>query len=233
MHFAFRIIALFALYRCSPPSWPRSSPRSGVGGQTPRPPEQKTREIYVPFSDLHILLESQPKRVMLGRQEYNDLVKRAQRVPETHAPLPALWPRPTIRSPSSSSGPRSTACFPSRAGGRPARPAAGFRRRRHPERQARRSRRPDRRDAAGRLVLFVEGRGEHHLALEMVAPLETTAARQVLNFRLPRPAADSLRLTVPGDVELKSGADVISRAVDKAAGRRASSSCPPRATRRW
>ena len=51
----------------------------------------------------------------------------------------------------------------------------------------------------------------------MVAPLETTAARQVLNFRLPRPAAASLRLTVPGDVELKSGADVISRTVDKAA----------------
>ena len=54
------------------------------------PPEQKAREIYVPFSDLHILLESQPKRVMLGRQEYNDLVKRAQRAPETHAPLPAF-----------------------------------------------------------------------------------------------------------------------------------------------
>ncbi len=52
------------------------------------------------------------------------------------------------------------------------------------------------RDAGGRLVLFVEGIGRHELTLEMVAPLETTAARQVLNFRLPRPAAAKLRLTV-------------------------------------
>ena len=51
----------------------------------------------------------------------------------------------------------------------------------------------------------------------MVAPLETTAARQVLNFRLPRPAATRLRLTAPGDVEIKEGADVVSRTVDDAA----------------
>ena len=36
------------------------------------------------------------------------------------------------------------------------------------------------RDNAGRLVLFVEGLGRHELSLAMVAPLETTAARQVL-----------------------------------------------------
>ena len=60
-------------------------------------------------------------------------------------------------------------------------------------------------------MLFVEGRGRHELTLDMVAPLETTAARQVLNFRLPRPPAAKLRLTVSGDVEIKGGADVISR----------------------
>ena len=62
-----------------------------------------------------------------------------------------------------------------------------------------------------RLVLFVEGLGRHELTLEMVARLDTTAARQVLSFRLPRPPAAKLRLTAPGDVEIKEGADVVSR----------------------
>ena len=56
------------------------------------------------------------------------------------------------------------------------------------------------------------------MRLEMVAPLETTAATQVLNYRLPTPAATRLRLTVPGDVEVKSGTETVSRQVDQAAG---------------
>ena len=67
------------------------------------------------------------------------------------------------------------------------------------------------RDDAGQLVLFVEGLGRHELTLDMVARLDTTAARQVLSFRLPRPPAAKLRLTAPGDVEIKEGADVVSR----------------------
>ena len=39
----------------------------------------------------------------------------------------------------------------------------------------------------------------------------------MLNFRLPRPAAAKLRLAVPGDVEIKGGANVVSRTVDAAA----------------
>ena len=73
-------------------------------------------------------------------------------------------------------------------------------------------------NAEGRLGLFAEGKGRHELALEMVAPLETTAARQVLSFKLPRPSSARMRLSVPGDVEVKSGAEVISREVDEAAG---------------
>ena len=68
------------------------------------------------------------------------------------------------------------------------------------------------------LSLLVEGVGRHALVLEMVAPLETTAAQQMLSFRLPRAAAGRLRLTVPGDVEIRSGPDVAGRVVDHAAG---------------
>ena len=136
------------------------------------------------------------------------------------------WPRPTMRSPPSRSGPDQRPAFHRTCWRTVCTPlpldlvGVGIQTAKLDDRDA-----PIGRDAAGRLVLFVEGAGEHRLALEMVAPLETTAARQVLNFRLPRPAADSLRLTVPGDVEFGSGADVISRTVDQAAGRRASNSC--------
>ena len=69
----------------------------------------------------------------------------------------------------------------------------------------------------GRLMLLVEGKGRHELLLEMVSPLETTAARQALSFRFPYPAAAKFLLTVPGDVEVQSGATVVSRVVDQAA----------------
>ncbi len=52
----------------------------------PSEPPTKTREIYVPVSDLKVLLESEPHRVLLTRQEYDELVKKAKKTPETHVP---------------------------------------------------------------------------------------------------------------------------------------------------
>ena len=50
-----------------------------------------------------------------------------------------------------------------------------------------------------------------------VAPLQTTAARQVLNFRLPQPAAARFRLTAcPATSRSKAGPSVASRVVDDA-----------------
>ena len=74
------------------------------------------------------------------------------------------------------------------------------------------------RDPTGQLCLLVEGVGRHALALEMAAPLETAAAQQTFSLRLPRGGAGRLRLVVPGDVELRSGAAVADRQLDRAAG---------------
>ena len=52
--------------------------------------ERAPREIFVPFSDLHVLLEQQPKRVLLSREEYDDLLKKAKKTPDEHAPQAAL-----------------------------------------------------------------------------------------------------------------------------------------------
>ncbi len=68
--------------------------------------------------------------------------------------------------------------------------------------------------ADGQLNVLVSGLGQHHLALDMVAPLEMTAAQQELRFRVTNAAVGKWHLTVPGDVEIKSGADVVSRELD-------------------
>ena len=64
-------------------------------------------------------------------------------------------------------------------------------------------------------MLFVEGKGRHVLLLEMVSPLQANAAQQVLSFHVPQPPAARFRLTMPGDVEIRSGASVASRVVDE------------------
>ena len=52
----------------------------------------------------------------------------------------------------------------------------------------------------------------------MVLPVEVTAARQTLRYRLPAAAAGRLHLTVPGDVEMRSGTPVLQRTLDGTAG---------------
>jgi hypothetical protein len=178
-------------------------------------PEVAPREIFVPFNDLNVLLEQQPKRVLLSREEYNDLLKKAKKTPDEHAPQKGLIV----------SADYNAKLTPQRAeilgtlgidvleDGLHALPLdiahVGLR-----------SAKIDGRGASlgqsegGPLTLFVEGKGRHELQLEMVAPIVSTAAKQQLQFRLPHPPAAKMQLTVPGDVEIKNGAAVISRTVD-------------------
>lgn len=188
-------------------------PAGGAG--EPRP---LVREIFVPFADLDVLLENQPQRVLLSRSQYEALLAKAVKAPESRPPEAALLlsadyvatleeERARLEGKLSievlDDGLQSLALDFS---------GVGLRRALLDGKPASLARLGD-----GRLVLLVEGKGRHELALELVAPLETTAARQVLSFRLPQPASARFRLTVPGDVEVRSGAGVASRAVDAAA----------------
>jgi len=180
--------------------------------------EQKAREIFVPFEDLHVLLQQQPRRVLLSRTEYEELRQKAERSPESRAPRPAVLLSAdytgSIRDQRAQL--TGTLVVDVLEDGLHAVPldlsGVGLRGATLDGKGAAIGRGPD-----GALDLFIEGRGRHQLLLDMVAPLQTTAARQVLHFHLPRPPAAQLRLTVPGDVEIKSGADVASRIVDAAA----------------
>jgi hypothetical protein len=186
-----------------------------VGGEEPL---RKVREIYVPFDALDVLLEGQPQRVLLPRRQYEELWRKARQRPETRAPLAAAvvgadyaatvaadrvqWTG-TLWIDVLEDGLQAVALDLS---------GVGLRRAVLDGRGA-----PLGRAADGPLTLFVEGRGRHELKLDMVSPLAATETRQVLALRLPRPPAARMRLSVPGDVEIQSGADVAARTVDRAA----------------
>jgi hypothetical protein len=190
-----------------------------AGARPDPPPPEKVREILVPFSDLNVILENQPRRVLLSRAEYDALVKRAKTAPETHAPRPAVLASAEYQTTTDAEQARfsGTLLIDVLEDGLQAVPldlgGVGLMAAKLDGHEAPIGRGPD-----GRLSLLVAGVGPHRLALEMIGPLETTSAQQVLNFRLPQGAAGRMTLTVPGDVELKTGAAVVSRRLDQAAG---------------
>ena len=181
-------------------------------------PKPLVREIFVPFADLDVLLESQPQRVLLSREQYEELLKKAAKTPESHPPQAALVTAADYAAAIEDQRARlsGTLAIEVLDEGLQALPlefsGVGLRSALLDGKAAALARASD-----GRLTLFVEGKGRHELVVEMVAPLETTAARQVLTFRLPQPPAARFRLTAPGDVEVKSGASVAGRVVDAAA----------------
>ncbi|MBC8872161.1 MAG: hypothetical protein H8E44_22240 [Planctomycetes bacterium] len=182
--------------------------------------KQLVREIYVPYEDLNVLLESEVRRAFLTREEYNELLAKAKETkPDEPAPhgaviLAADYETTIEEGRARLKGvldievldeglhalPLDLAGVGVRSATMAGKSAAiGL-------------------NEAGQAVLFVEGEGHSRLELEMVAPVQTSAAQQTLDFRLPTPAATRMRVTVPGNVEVKSGAKLVSRTVDEAAG---------------
>ncbi|MDR2762074.1 MAG: acid shock protein, partial [Planctomycetaceae bacterium] len=64
-------------------------------------------------------------------------------------------------------------------------------------------------------VLILQGKKRHKIKLVATTPLEIDSTRQRIAFRLLHSPKNTLHLTIPGDVELKSGASVISRKVEQ------------------
>ncbi len=191
----------------------------GAGPATAGEPEPMVREIFVPREDLEILLENQPRRVLLSRGEYEKLREKARRAPPLHAPAEAILSSADYTVSVEQRRARLVGRFDVEVleKGLIALPielaGVGLRRATLDDKPAALAS-----GDGGRLTLFVEGMGLHVLTLEMVAPVETTAARQQLSVHLPKVPAARMHLTVPGDVEVKSGAAVAGRQVDAKAG---------------
>jgi len=190
----------------------KPEPAAGESGN------ETVRELYVPFEDLHPILRGDPNRVLLSRKEYEDLLARAKKEEKRRPPRSALVASVdyharlgegraviagTVTVSVLEKGLHAVGLDVAGVGLR----AATLDGKAAPLGLA----------DDGRLTLFVQGVGKHELALEVVAPVETTAARQTLSFRLPTPPAARMRLMVPGDVEVKAGAPVASRVFDEQA----------------
>lgn len=176
--------------------------------------EKPRRELYVPYADLHILLENQPRRVLLPRKQFDELLRQAEQATKALAPhgvLPlAAEYDGTIEDQRASIRAKLTIdalheglqVVPLDLGG------VGVVSATIDGKPAALGRLPD-----GRIAAVVDGPKRRILELELVAAFEVTSANQVLQLRLPRPPAARMRLAVPGDVELRSGAAVLSRQV--------------------
>ncbi|MBN2449613.1 MAG: hypothetical protein JXR77_04450 [Lentisphaeria bacterium] len=179
---------------------------------------ETVRELHVPFDAIPVLFEEQSDRVLLPRAQFDELRAKARREAERHPPLPVLLLGASYRvvvneDRAAVSGEIHIAVL-----------GAGLQSLDLPFtglglRQAALDGEgaPLGRAENGALTLFLSGVGNHLLTLEAVAPLQTTAARQILDVAMPTPPGTRLTLTVPGDVELKSGAAVAKRVWDDAA----------------
>jgi len=176
------------------------------------------RELYVPLEDLSPILEGDPNRVLLSRKEYEALRERAKREDERRPPRTALLTSADYHARLAEGRAEVTGKVTVSVLAKGLH-AVGLDVAGVGLRSAMLDGKPAPLGLAddGRLTFFVQGVGKHELALEVVAPVETTAARQTLAFRLPTPPAARLRLTVPGDVEVKAGAPVASRLFDEEA----------------
>lgn len=168
---------------------------------------QPIREIFVPFDDLNVLLQSDAERVFLTRDEYEELIERAKKTPVEHAPHNVLLLsadyNTTIEQQRAAI--RGTLWVEVLEPGLHAIPlemqSVGIRTATLDGEPASLGRNPQ-----GQVTLFVEGRGKKQLELDLVTVLQTSAAQQSLQFTLPTPSATRLRVSVPGNVEVQSGA---------------------------
>ncbi len=198
---------------------------TAVGAATPvsqataaeKPP--LVREIFVPGADLDAILEGQPERMLLTRKEYEELLAKAKKAPERHAPQKALLTSADYQATIETGRARLVGHleFEVLEEGLWAMPldlaGLGIRRAGLDGKTASLAR-----SGNEQLTLFLEGVGRHELALEMIAPMATSAARQRLTVRLPDAPTSRLHLAAPGDVEIKAGANVAERVVDEEAG---------------
>jgi hypothetical protein len=178
------------------------------------------REIFVPYEDLNVILNSDKNRIFLTREEYEALIEQAKVKPHTPAPhkvaiVAAEYDGQLEEGRALITG-RLTIdvledglfALPLELGG------VGIRSATLDDKQA-----PLSRDGQGPSNLIVQGKGLHKLELKLTAPVQTAAAQQTLQIKLPASSATRLILTAAGNVEVKAGAAVVSRDFDGTANR--------------
>lgn len=199
---------------------PNMAPTANPAAPAKPAGEKPLREIFVPFDDLQVILESDKNRVFLTRQEYEDLLKVVKEKAAKQGPVNVVVLQAAYTGKIDDGRAQITGkieldvvndgwqVVPLDVGyvgiqsatldGKPATIA---------------------RDERGRIKLFVSGAGKHQLELQLTAAVPAAAALQTLNVMLPTATSATFELSVAGNVEVKGGASVVRRKYDEAANR--------------
>ncbi len=190
---------------------------SSLCAQKDRAPEKFHRQIFVPFDSLEVLLDGNSNRVLLTRKEYEGLLKSArtreiQRAPFDSAIVSANYQGTIVDGVALITGELIVEPLNEGLIQIPL-PLSGV-----AIRSARLGDQPAKlwRNEQGQIVLLTAGEVRETLTVEMTAPLQTSTARQTLSLQLPSSSATRFNLTVPGNVEVKSGVAVAGREYDEA-----------------
>ncbi len=184
----------------------------------PQIPEPKVRELLVPYSDLHLLLGNETRRVFMTREELAELkpppsARPMKFYPQQVALLSAEYDAKLESGRAVLVGKLQVEVLGEGLHALPLNVSGvGFRAALLDDKPATLA------NLDGQVQLIVQGRGMHRLQLDMVLPVATAAAQQSLSWTVPVPPATRVHLAVPGNVEMKTGASVLNRRVDDAAG---------------
>ncbi len=193
-------------------------------------PEQKTRMLFVPFDDLEILFEGASQHVFLSRAEYDALLEKAKVAPQDSSPwssipISADYSVKVAGAFAQITGKLVIETFDSGLHAVPLRyQSVSIQSAIVAGKQA-----PLGKNANGQTVVFLAGKGRHVVDLEMVVLMKLESARQSVKFQLPLASSASLKVVVPGNVELSVGPAVISRSYDPTANQTLFELVPSRA----
>jgi len=179
-------------------------------------PKKFQRQIFVPFESLDLLLDGNSNRVLLSRDEYDQLVESARTVELKRAPLDstivsAKYTGELSEGVALIKGELIVESLNEGLVQIPL-PFSGV-----AIRSATLGRKPAKlwRNSKGQIVLLTSNHSRQTLRIEMAVPIQTSAAKQSLSIQLPSPSATRFALTVPGNVEVKSGVPVVDRVYDQ------------------
>lgn len=183
--------------------------------RNPANTDKPLRELYVPFESLDVLLGKEANRVFMTREEYNDLKRKAEiepsrDVPVKHALLSADYKIAIEQGRATVQGELQVESLVTgwQAISLPFH-GVGIRSARWDDAPAALAK-----DESGAGLLFIRDIGKHSLNLDMVMPVSVDATQQSLQFHFPDAPIARLSLSAPGNVEIKSGAQVIRRTYD-------------------
>ena len=180
--------------------------------------QEKSREIYVPFKDLKSVLAGSIERIYLPRSEYESLLKKADVKPGDTPPQKTVLRKArydlvlhedfasikaTMEVESLEQG---LQLLPLKFAGVSVLKVSidG-------------DEAPVVRSNPQIISVLLQRKGKFTVAMELATPVRHAAAEQSFAMELPHAANESIGMTVPGNIEIKSGASVVQRQIDQEA----------------